>query len=1246
MGKNILAKRIIALILAVCLLGLSNLMMFVQAETQQVEEPAGSGEVVTTGNDDGTTGSTEPTTTESDEPTTTDPSEPTTTDPSEPTTTESDEPTTTDPSEPTTTDPSEIPNPEVPLGGVALVEDETLQAEIYADGSYTDLLETDVRIEVSGTLPAGGVVKAYPVELVYDFGEEEEILFAYDITIYDDEGNLWQPAPDSPVNVAFRSSLLEGYDEVNVYHAEEFEAAPVDEPAIEPEIEIEGEVVDETSNEPQTKDMAAIKNELAMAMAAVVEQFETNTEIQTEIATPVLDLVETVSVEENVAVFVAEHFSTYVITAPAGSGSTLTVSYVVNGTTRSVAIPRNGTATAPLPKDSDAKVQLRVGPTTAATLGNYTASIRPKGGSWSEITGASTSGTGSNTYKNFPEQSVVDGDAIRITYRSGATTYTYTLNFAVPTLVSDTGESLATLHVNLFNITQNSYNTASRGGSAPWNTVFGFYGVGTYDSGLRDGGIGENSGARNKGVLQSTLGGDGFPQIKSGYRWANVFAGGTISGRTVYNTTFEFFYDQEFGYYTYDGKKNHAQYNSGSGVQLYTDPLSYAGFNSYGGFWPFDNVNNATQFVNAGVASTYDPITKTNSSNPSLYLVPDTTHDFHFGMSLTVPFRYPENGLVTSKDDGSTAPMIFEFTGDDDLWVFIDGKLVLDLGGTHGALSGTIDFSTGAVKVQPGTWNAYNDLVQVGHLWNASFSGNESFVSADFNTKFSSHEMKIFYLERGASQSNLKLRFNTAEVPEYDLSVSKETANINNDVARNTNYYFQLFTGTSADSCNNLYTGEYQVSGGTLINPVVKNTFDNADGYIVIAGDQTASIQGVESGIFYKFVEVVADESTRLIIEKTEWKNNGTIAAPGSSTYVSTTDSSNGIYRSSRGVELTQNAASKQMIFCNTYKEVDPNPQTLKLQKLTGEGVSTSLDFDFTIYLAHPNEDLVLYRGPAVKYDANGQNPTNINISNGRVQLKSGESVVISGLPVGTTFEIREDDKGAEYDPPVITTANIPQGGHPTGDIINLPAADADREDKFIMSGTLGGHQVDGAATYTLSHTIIYTNNLYVPTADLTITKAFKIENESVSLDQMPDGFAATFNVYAAAQGVGGTWVKSGAALYSIPYTDFTNGSYTIPDLPVGNYIVEEEISGAPSGVVYVGTEFNSLVVNADGNWAVYNLGRDGVEAVVTNCYQYLFEFPETGGIGTVMFTVIGLAIMGGAGMMMILYFRKGSRSK
>ena len=122
-------------------------------------------------------------------------------------------------------------------------------------------------------------------------------------------------------------------------------------------------------------------------------------------------------------------------------------------------------------------------------------------------------------------------------------------------------------------------------------------------------------------------------------------------------------------------------------------------------------------------------------------------HDQGFGMKLTIPFNLNANGL---NKDGT--PQTFDFSGDDDLWVFVDGKLVLDLGGAHGATTGSINFNTKTVTA--------NNAQSLG-----SGSRNGSFADG-FNTNENYvHTMTIYYMERGMFDSNLKFGFSFHAIP-------------------------------------------------------------------------------------------------------------------------------------------------------------------------------------------------------------------------------------------------------------------------------------------------------------------------------------------------------------------------------------------------------------------------------------------------------------------------------------------------
>lgn len=150
----------------------------------------------------------------------------------------------------------------------------------------------------------------------------------------------------------------------------------------------------------------------------------------------------------------------------------------------------------------------------------------------------------------------------------------------------------------------------------------------------------------------------------------------------------------------------------------------------------------------------------------------------HFGMSMEVDFYIPAD-KTTGKDidgDGNKEPIVFEFLGDDDLWVFVDGQLVLDLGGCHPALSGTINFTTG--KVEYDNFDT-KDLLQLSTINNdGTFNGYPTFAKTqDISEAICApgyHKLQIFYMERGSGVSNCYISFNLPQVPAGEVHVSKD----------------------------------------------------------------------------------------------------------------------------------------------------------------------------------------------------------------------------------------------------------------------------------------------------------------------------------------------------------------------------------------------------------------------------------------------------------------------------------------
>ena len=140
---------------------------------------------------------------------------------------------------------------------------------------------------------------------------------------------------------------------------------------------------------------------------------------------------------------------------------------------------------------------------------------------------------------------------------------------------------------------------------------------------------------------------------------------------------------------------------------------------------------------------------------------------YHFGMQAVIPFSMTANGRLNAADDNSTA-ITFDFSGDDDVWVFVDGKLVLDIGGIHNEMAGTMNFATNEWSVQRSEYNhATNKAVgdmngqkMSGKLFNTDSEKGVLGTDRETFAATTSHTLTVFYLERGAGASNCKIKFN------------------------------------------------------------------------------------------------------------------------------------------------------------------------------------------------------------------------------------------------------------------------------------------------------------------------------------------------------------------------------------------------------------------------------------------------------------------------------------------------------
>ena len=277
---------------------------------------------------------------------------------------------------------------------------------------------------------------------------------------------------------------------------------------------------------------------------------------------------------------------------------------------------------------------------------------------------------------------------------------------------------------------------------------------------------------------------NGYPSIKAGtytsYNTSGTYtdeslaylfnndsqANGKQNGKAVYNNVQGLFQLKD-GYYVYDsygksdGKSgNYAVYNSTTkSFNVYDSAGVYKGSVSdtnLGQFFPFDSADKVFKEENGQLS----PIGITDGTNDKL--------NHHFGMYMTTEFVQPNGGQTTKNED-----MVFEFSGDDDVWVYIDGVLVGDLGGIHEKATLKINFATGGVHV--GHVDNANDpekTIQdttIRAMFEAAGADTTNFRENTFQNS-TKHTLSFFYLERGAGASNMSLKFNLTTLPSSEVA--------------------------------------------------------------------------------------------------------------------------------------------------------------------------------------------------------------------------------------------------------------------------------------------------------------------------------------------------------------------------------------------------------------------------------------------------------------------------------------------
>lgn len=254
-----------------------------------------------------------------------------------------------------------------------------------------------------------------------------------------------------------------------------------------------------------------------------------------------------------------------------------------------------------------------------------------------------------------------------------------------------------------------------------------------------------------------------------------------------------FSYDKNTGTYSYDSSTNSARYYENSNV---LKDEEYAK-----GFWPF---NEEEEII--------------YSEDGGFY----TGQNWFFGMSIAFDFYKPEGGLYNGQQ------MTFSFSGDDDVWVYLtnengDRHLVLDLGGIHGAVDGTINFASGVVSYS--NQNSRSDErfngngvfpVVFGKDRECSTQGRGDSRYSTYSTdqwkeflqNSENFTLEFYYLERGGSASNCKLNFNLPTIPKQGIAIQKQLQGDYTDADLNNDYFFNVVYADELEALINYRNGQ------------------------------------------------------------------------------------------------------------------------------------------------------------------------------------------------------------------------------------------------------------------------------------------------------------------------------------------------------------------------------------------------------------------------------------------------------
>ena len=628
--------------------------------------------------------------------------------------------------------------------------------------------------------------------------------------------------------------------------------------------------------------------------------------------------------------------------------------------------------------------------------------------------------------------------------------------------------------------------------------------------------------------------------------------------------------------------------------------------------------------------------------------------NFYTGMKMEATFSQPRDGKMENGDD-----MVFKFTGDDDMWVYIDGVLVLDIGGIHEPLSGTINFRTGKVtnptgSSLAGTETLYQIFQNVLKAYGTPQSVKDKINSIEWKdvdgdgipdtfADYTNHDFKAFYMERGAGASNLDLQFNLKTVLTDKFTVGKELPEDIDVHYVNQAYRFQATFLDDTDTVNGqpkekpLYRGAKKKDGTDVCNKVYyqghrkPETGEPVEDPITVDNDGIFTLKPGEVAVF-----LLTDENIKYNVKEVDVSqyNLEKIQINGTDTdHVNINDNPTVVTNNQAEAGASMARDRSSVLYTNF-----PKTQNLEITKhitVHKPEEGTNPVFEFHVYLETTTEEgvhkLVPYsRGPYYLVKMNDDNQlhyytltrrddtkgwTNlpedkgttpsicsITGSSGSISRIPPEfTIVIPKLAIGTHFYVVERldniPEGYSYDHENLESGTYDASSLTNPQIDRQLANDETEVSTDIDVGTIGKIK-DGVNAK--AH--VY-NRFWPPETDVTLKK---VDKEHVN-DNDPDllkGAAFTLSRYSekGATSKDTTWGTDGSmTLRDEKKTDGTytlNGEFHFTGLTPGYYVINE--IACPAG--YIRLSKNpafSIVADASGNLSItLDEGADGLKVV------------------------------------------------